>query len=205
MSEVVTLVAELRENLGTGPTRALRRKGLVPCIIYGSGKKPLAISIIEKDITKHYRKSNFSSSVIQLEIGEKKHKVLPKDIDLHPITDIVRHVDFIYLDSKEQQVLIPLVYEGKDRAVGIKRGGFFNIVKRHISLMCPSSNIPKNIIIDVSNMFIGQSIKAGSINLPEGCNLVDKKDLVIASITGRGSKADAEEVAAEAAVAPAAK
>ena len=104
MSEALELAAEMRQEFGTGPARELRRSGKVPAIIYGKGKDALAISIEEKEITKHYRKSGFISTVINIKIGTKAHKVLPKAVELHPITDIVRHVDFVYLDNKSQRM-----------------------------------------------------------------------------------------------------
>jgi large subunit ribosomal protein L25 len=103
----------------------------------------------------------------------------------------VRHVDFIYLNSDIQKVEIPIVYEGKDRAIGVKRGGFFNIIKRTLLVLCPVNNIPKNIVIDVRNIYVGQSIRAANINLPPLCELVDKSNPIIASIIGnRGGKAE---------------
>lgn len=190
MNEMLALSGEMREYFGTGAARALRRTDMVPAIVYGPGKKTLSISIEEKEITKYYRKPNFISTIIQLEIGEKKHKVMPKIVELHPITDVVRHVDFIFLDNKHQKMELPIIYEGKERSIGVKRGGFFNIVKRTLTIMAPSNNIPKNVIIDVSNMYIGQSIKADSIKLPEGCKLLNNSNQVIASIIGRGGKGD---------------
>lgn len=199
MSDMVTLIAELRETLGTGQARALRRNGMIPATLYGTGKKPISIALVEKDVTKLYRKHGFTSTVIQLEIGEKKHKVLPKAIQLHPITDLANHVDFVYLDSKVQRVSVPVVFEGKERSIGVKRGGFFNIIFRQIELLCPSHDIPKNITIDVSYMSAGMSLRASKLNLPEGCSLVSKKDFVLASITGRAGKAEAAEEATPAA------
>ncbi|MDR0329317.1 MAG: 50S ribosomal protein L25, partial [Rickettsia sp.] len=84
------------------------------------------------------------------------------------------------------------------RALGVKRGGFFNIIKRTITLLCDVNNIPKNINIDVTNMHIGQSLKAKSIKLPEGVQLASKNDFIIATIIGRkGSKSEGEEAATE--------
>lgn len=198
MSEALELAAEMRQEFGTGPSRELRRKGKVPAIIYGKGKAALAISVEEKEITKHYRKSGFISTVIDIKLGAKTHKVLPKAVELHPITDIVRHVDFVFLDKKVQRMEVPIVYEGKERALGVKRGGFFNIIKRTITLLCEVNNIPKHINIDVTNMQIGQSLKTSTIKLPEGAVLANKADTVIATIIGRkgGSKAETEEGAA---------
>ena len=198
MSEILELTAELREEFGTGAARALRRQSKVPAIIYGAGKSPLAISIVEKEITKHYKKPGFISTIIQIEIGAKKYKLLPKAVELHPITDIVRHVDFIYLDKKTQKMEVPVVYEGKERALGVKRGGFFNIIKRTVTLICDVNKIPKNITIDVTNVPIAHSIKASSIKLPEGCEFASKDDFIVATIIGRkgGSKTEGEEVVA---------
>lgn len=192
MSEIIKLIASIRQELGTGPARALRKQGMVPAIIYGNGQKPLAIAIIEKDITKLYRKPSFTSTVIQLVIGEQQHNVLPKAIELHPVTDLVRHVDFVNLSLKSQKVAIPIVYEGKERALGVKRGGFFNIVKRTILMICPADNIPKKIVIDVINMYVGQSIRAADLLLPVGCQIVNyQANHIIASIIGsRSGKAD---------------
>lgn len=198
MSELLELAAEMREKFGTGVARELRRKGMVPAIVYGAGKEALAVSIEEKEITKHYRKPGFISTVIQIKVGSKTHKVLPKAVELHPITDIVRHVDFVHLEEKTQRMEVPVVYEGKERALGVKRGGFFNIIKRTITLLCDVNNIPKNINIDVTNMHIGQSLKAKSIKLPEGVQLASKNNFIMATIIGRkGSKSEDEEAATE--------
>ena len=147
MNELLEFVADVRDKFGTGVARDLRRNGLVPAIIYGAGKKPLAISIKETEITKHYRKPSFISTVISLKVGSETHKVLPKAVELHPITDIVRHVDFVYLEKKTQKMQVPVVYEGKERALGVKRGGFFNIIKRTVTLLCDVNNIPKMLIL----------------------------------------------------------
>ena len=187
---MTTLEAEMRDTLGTGSARAARKNGRIPATLYGNDRKPISITVATKDITKLYRKHGFTSTVIQLEIGEKKHKVLPKSTDLNPITDIVQHVDFMYLDSKLQKVDVPIVFDGKDRALGVKRGGFFNIIFRKIPMHCKPDHIPQDIVVDVSHMGIGSSLRASSLTLPNGCSLVAKNDFVIASITGRGSKTD---------------
>ena len=188
MSEVLSLTAEIRDELGTGATRALRRKGMVPATVYGAGKKPLSISIEEKEITKNYRKPQYMSQIIEFEIGGKKHKVLPKAVALHPITDVVYHADFVFLENKMQKLQVPLVYKNKENCIGVKRGGYFNTVKRSLKILCPVENLPRKIEIDVSNKLIGHSIKVTEAQLPEGAKLLEKKDLVIASIIGKKGK-----------------
>jgi large subunit ribosomal protein L25 len=190
MSEMVVIATEAREKLGTGSARSLRRTGMIPVAVYGNDGKTIAVAVQEKEVTKLYRKHGFTSTVIGLNIDGKVHKVLPKAIQLHPVTDIVSHADFVYLAKSTQKVDVPIVFEGKERALGVKRGGFFNIIFRKITLSCPVDSIPQHIIIDVTNMGIGSSIVASKLALPSGCSLATKSNLVIASITGRGGKSD---------------
>lgn len=193
MSEVCTLAAELREELGTGAARLLRKRSRVPATIYGAGKEPLSISIEEKEITKYYRKPQYLSQLFELEIGQKKFKVLPKAIQLHPITDIVSHADFVFLDSKVQKMDVPIVYLNKETCLGVKRGGYFNTVKRFLTLLCPVSNLPRKIEIDVTSMLIGGSLKAKDAPLPEGAKLLENPNFVIASIVGKKGKSEETE------------
>lgn len=201
MNEVVVLRAEKRERLGTGGARELRKRGMVPAIIYGNEKQPLAVAVEGKEITRHYRKSGFISTVIELEVDKAKYKVLPKDVQLHPITDFVDHVDFVFLNEKIQKMEVPVVFEGKEKSIGVKRGGFFNIIKRRLTVTCPVNAIPKNITVDVTNMQVGQSIKVSQLVLPDGCEPVGKPDMLLASIIGNKGKAEADQE--ETAAAPA--
>jgi large subunit ribosomal protein L25 len=204
MSEVLSLTAQMREELGTGASRSLRKSGMVPATIYGAGKEALSIAIEEKEITKYYRKPQYMSQVFQFEIGGKKHKVLPKDIQLNPITDVVSHADFVFLESKMQKMKVPIVYLNSENSVGVKKGGYFNTVRRFLTILCPVENLPRKIDIDAINMTIGRSVKAKEAVLPEGAKLLDNPEFVIASIVGKKGKADAEPEEAAAAAATAA-
>ena len=190
MSEALTLIANLREEVGTGASRALRRKGMVPATIYGAGKQPLSIAIEEKEITKYYKRPQYISQLFEFEIGQKKYKALPQSIDLHPITEIVSHADFMFLEKEVQKMKVPVVYTNKETSIGIKRGGYFNTVKRSLSILCPITDLRRKIEVDVSAMQIGSSIKASSVSLPAGAVLLENPNLVIASIIGKRSKTD---------------
>lgn len=193
MSEALILEAELREQVGTGAARALRRRGMVPATIYGAEKNPISIAVQEKEITKYYRKPQYISQLFEFKVGENKYKVLPKAIQLHPITDIVSHADFVFLDNKMQKLAVPVVYLNKDSCIGIKRGGYFNTVKRSINILCPVAMLPRKIEIDVSAMRIGSTIKAKDLSLPEGASLLEDANFVIASIIGKRGKGEDEE------------
>lgn len=198
MTEIITLAAELRTELGTGASRALRRRGMVPATIYGAGNTPVSIAIEEKEITKYYRRPQYISQVFEFDVAGKKYKVLPKAIQLHPINEIVNHADFVFLGDKMQKMDVPVVYANKDNCIGIKRGGYFNTVRRSLSILCPVDNLPRKIEIDVTNMPISTSMKAKQAPLPEGATLLENPEFVIASIIGRkGKTEEAAEGAAE--------
>ena len=104
MTEMTVLAATNREKIGTGSSRSLRRAGTVPATVYGEGGTPLSIIIQEKEITKLYRRHGFTSTVVGIELDGKVIKVLPKAVQLHPITDLVNHVDFVFLAKDIQKV-----------------------------------------------------------------------------------------------------
>jgi large subunit ribosomal protein L25 len=193
-NEARILIAEEREDIGTGAARALRRSHKIPAIIYGAGKETISISIEEKEVLKYYKQPSFSSTVIEIKLGDKVHKVIPQAVQLHPVKDLVRHVDFLFLGERTK-VKVPVIYKNKTTALGVKRGGFFNIVTRKILLDCPSDLIPKNIEIDVAGVRIGHSVKASRLVLPEGVKLAVSDDHILASVTGRGKDDEPDEKA----------
>jgi len=115
--------------------------------------------------------------VIQFEIGQKKCKVLPKSIDLHPTIEIVRHADFVFLENKIQKMEVPVVWANKDTCIGIKRGGYLNIVKRTLTLLCPVDNLLRKIEIDISDMVITTSLMATEVILSKVVQLVGQSSL----------------------------
>ena len=180
------LVAEKRQEAGSGNARSLRKQGKLPAIIYGHSKTPISIIIDENKVNQYYRQPSFTAKVIEIQIGKSVHKVIPHQIQIHPTKDMLRHVDFLFLGNKRQTVQVPIIYKNKMLALGVKRGGFFNIVKRKILLDCPVDVIPPNIEIDVVKLRIGQSIKASMLALPANVKLALPDNLILASVSGRG-------------------
>lgn len=192
MSDIISLQVEIRDNVGTGSARALRKEGRVPATVYGAGKEPLSISLIEKEMTKYYRLPQFITQVFELEIGGKKHKVMPKEVQLHPINENVTHVDFAFLEKDAQKLKVPVVYKNKESCLGVKRGGYFNIIMRQLPLTCPVNALPRKLEIDVTNRPVGSRIKAGDAQLPEGAKLLIDPKFVIATIIGKRGKSTEE-------------
>lgn len=190
MTELLTLAAELRIETGTGASRALRKRGMVPATIYGAKNTPISIAIEEKEITKYYRRPQYISQPIEFEVEKKKYKVLPKAIQLNPITEVVSHADFVFIEDKMQKMQVPVVYANKENCIGIKRGGYFNTVKRSLTILCPVDNLPRKIEVDVTEVPIGSSIQAKVAILPEGAILLENPEFVIASVIGKRGKTD---------------
>lgn len=193
MSEVISLVGEAREVFGTGASRASRREGKIPVVVYGKGKDNILLLLEEKEITKYYRKPQYMSQIFEITYGKEKIRVLPKRIDLHPVTEIARHADFVFVDSKTQVIDMPLVFSNKENCIGIKRGGYFNTVRRFLKISCPVKNLPRKIEIDTTKFPIGLSLKASQVELPEGAKLLDNPNFVIASIIGKKGKSSTDE------------
>ncbi|KJV55449.1 ribosomal protein L25, Ctc-form [Orientia chuto str. Dubai] len=194
MSEILTLVGQLRQDVGTAAARALRRQGKVPGVIYKNGITPIHIFTLEKEVAKLYRRPFFSSTVIQFQADNQTFKVLPKAVQLHPVTELINHIDFILVGTSIQKVKVPISFEGRERSLGIKRGGYLNIVKRYVDLLCPIDKIPQCIKCDIANVLVGASIKISQIKLPEGCTLAKSNaDYVVASIIGKSGKQEKDD------------
>jgi large subunit ribosomal protein L25 len=205
MSEQLTLPAEARERAGKGASRALRRDGRVPAVIYGDKKEPLAVHVEEKRLAKMLSTGHFMNTVVMIDAGGEPHRTLPKDVQFHPVTSRPIHVDFLRIGEHSLvTVAIPVRFDDDEESPGIKRGGVLNIVQHELELVCPASNIPDEIHISLAGLDIGDSIHISQVSLPEGTKAaIDDRDFTVATIVAPSAvKADeAEEAAAAAAAA----
>lgn len=198
MSQVLSLDAETRNESGKSIARSLRREGKLPGIIYGNKQEEVRIATNFREINKLYQKGQFSSHVVDLNVDGKIVKVLPRDLQIHPVTDQLLHVDFQRLEKgKKVRVAVQVVFKNRESSPGIKRGGVLNIVRRDIELLCDADNIPSKLEVNLAGKKIGDSIHISSIALPEGCvPTITDRDFTIATLTGRG-KAEEETVETE--------
>lgn len=189
MSKSYTLKTEVRERVGKGSSRALRRNGFIPAVIYGDKQVPLAISVPYKEIFYKIHAGGFRTTVATIEVGTQKIQVLPKDYQLDPVSDFPMHVDFLRVSAKSVvQVNIPVHFFNEEMAPGIKRGGVLNIVRHEIGCMAPANAIPEAIEIDLSGYSIGDSIHISSVKLPEGVtSVIQDRDFTIATIAAPAS------------------
>jgi large subunit ribosomal protein L25 len=184
MSEALTLAAETRDRAGKGATRALRREGRVPAVVYGGKEPPLGIHVEEKLLTRMLGTGHFTNSVVMIDVGGQQVRTLPKDVAFHPVTDRPLHVDFLRLarDAKVE-VSVPVVFINEESSPGLKRGGVLNIVRHDLELICDADRIPDDITIDIAALDVGDSIHINQITLPEGSeSAITDRDFTIATI-----------------------
>jgi large subunit ribosomal protein L25 len=193
MSEALTLAAEARERAGKGASRALRREGRVPAVVYGGKQEPLGIHVEERALRRLLGTGHFSNSIVMVEVGGKSVRTLPKDVHFDPVTDRPLHVDFLRLakDAKVE-VAVPVVFVNEEASPGLKRGGVLNVVRHELELVCDADKIPNDIAIDVTGLDVGDSIHISHVTLPEGSvSAITDRDFTIATIVApSGLKAE---------------
>ena len=184
MSDALTLPAELRERAGKGASRALRRDGRVPAVVYGGKEEPLAIHVEAKELVRQLNTGHFTNSIVMIEVGGKKLRTLPKDVAWHPVSDRPLHVDFLRLAKDAKiTVAVPVVFTNEDASPGLKKGGVLNVVRHDLELVCESDKIPDEIAIDVAGLDVGDSIHISHVALPEGSvSAITDRDFTIATV-----------------------
>lgn len=203
MSDTLTLPAETRERAGKGASRALRREGRVPAVVYGGNEEPLAVHVEEKLLIKQLGTGHFFNSIVEVEVGGKKLRTLPKDVAFHPVNDRPLHVDFLRVAKNASvHVNVPVVFANEDASPGLKRGGVLNVVRHELDLVCEADKIPEQIEIDVTGFDVGDSIHISNVKLPKGVESgITDRDFTIATIVapsglrseeGDNSKTDAD-------------
>ena len=182
MSNISTLSARARDRVGKGSARAARREGLVPAVIYGDKKDPFSIAIVERDLNK-LLKAGFFSHLIDIEVAGEKHRVLPRDLQQHPVSDRALHVDFLRVSAtSELTVEVPVHFINDEKCRGLRRGGVLNVVRHEIEVYCLADNIPEKIDVDLSGLDIGDSLHISAVKLPEGVRPTIDRDFTIATI-----------------------
>jgi len=195
MSDALTLPAEARERAGKGASRALRREGRVPAVIYGGKEEPTPIHVEARELVRQLNLGHFMNSIVMIEIGGKQVRTLPKDVCLHPVTDRPLHVDFLRLAKDAKiHVAVPVVFVNEDDSPGLKKGGVLNVVRHELELVCESDKIPAEIELNLAGLDIGDSIHISHVTLPEGsASAITDRDFTIATIVAPSAMKQTEE------------
>ncbi|HEU4820062.1 MAG TPA: 50S ribosomal protein L25/general stress protein Ctc [Qipengyuania sp.] len=194
MSDALTLPAEARERAGKGASRHLRREGRVPAVIYGGKEEPQLIHVEAKELVRLLGTGHFMNSIVNLKVGGKNVRTLPKDVALNPVTDRPEHVDFFRLAKNAKvEVQVPVVFINEELAPGLKKGGVLNVVRHELELVCESEKIPSEIEIDVTGKDVGDSIHISDVTLPEGSeSAITDRDFTIATLVAPSALKKAE-------------
>ncbi|MDD3669641.1 MAG: 50S ribosomal protein L25/general stress protein Ctc [Alphaproteobacteria bacterium] len=199
----IQLNAVKREKAGKGASRASRKAGLVPAVIYGDKKPPLMIAIESKVLAAEMGRKGLWTRQFEIDVAGGKHLVLCQDIQKHPVTDRPEHADFLRISKNSVLVLdIPLQFVNDAVCPGIKKGGVLNVVHRTVEVRCKADNIPESFTIDLSSASVGDSFMAFGLTMPDGVQLTAKEDYTIATIvvpTVTEEKAETQASAAPAA------
>ena len=184
MSDQATIEALPREPRGKGGARALRREGRTPAIVYGGGGEPLSISLDYNVMERELGRRGFFARLYDLRVNGNVIRVLPRDVQVDPITDAPLHIDFIrYVAGATLAVSVEVRFEGHEECEGLKRGGVLNIVRHEVELMCPLEAIPEFLVADISECEIGDSIHISHIELPEGVTpTISDRDFTVATL-----------------------
>ncbi len=174
----------IERSKDTGSTYSLLNKGMVPGIIYGKGTEPTKIAFENKVLLKLMHTGAFYSTILDLDIEGKNEKVLPKQLQYHPVTDKLIHFDFLRVQNDTKvTVEVPVEFLNQETCPGLKKGGVLNLVRREVELSCNANNIPDKLQFDLIKSEIGDSIKISNIALPDGvAPTITDRDFVVATV-----------------------
>jgi len=196
--ELIELKANIRNSVGKGQARALRRAEKIPAVLYGPGTEPVLLSVSIKDLEKALKKSTASQALLNLTIlnGENTSRTaMIKELQTHPVSRHYQHIDFYEISmDRKIRVKIPVVVKGKAR--GVEEGGILQIIRRELEILCLPTEIPETIEIDITDLDIGDSIHVKEI--PFEGDIEIQADVNFTVITIVSPKAEVEEVEEEA-------
>ena len=200
MSDALNLPAEARERAGKGASRALRREGRVPAVIYGGKEEPTTIHVEEKLLIKQLMTGHFMNSIVMIELDGKVLRTIPKDVAFHPVNDRPTHVDFLRLAKGSKiEVAVPVVFINEAASPGLKKGGVLNVVRHELELICDADMIPSEIEVDVTGKDVGDSIHISDVTLPAGVeSAITDRDCTIAGLVAPSALKKAEGASASA-------
>ena len=211
MAEQIVIRAEFRELVGKGASRRLRRlQDKVPGILYGGGRDPVALSIPHRELSKAMQEETFFSQILNLEVGDASQACVLRDVQRHPATERVQHIDFLRIrEDVPIQMHVPLHFVNEEQCPGVKLDGgrlAHNLTELEVS--CLPKNLPEFIEVDVAELHVGDSLHLSDVALPEGVSIVAlglgaDHDMPVISVTARRGMAEEEE--AEEVEAPAAE
>jgi large subunit ribosomal protein L25 len=200
MKTELTITAKPRLTRGKNEARRLRVQGLTPAIVYGAGQESVAVAVNPKEVAKILHSGSGFNTIFYLSVDGEHTPVMIVDHQNDPIRDSLLHVDLKRIDlTKPIEVKIPIIVTGEPKGVKLQ-GGLLEVIKREIEIECLPNEIPEHFTVDVTELMIGQNVRAGAIPLAANMTLISPKEQVIAHVIAMRVE-EVEPAAADAATA----
>ena len=195
-TEATVFDCQLRHRAGTGGSRAVRREGWVPAVLYGGEGEPANIKLRYNQVLKAYQTARLIDvlSIIKMDTGEEQ-QVIGRDIQVDPVKDLPMHVDLMRVDERTRvTVNVPVRFTGEEDSPGLNEGGTLNVVRFEIEVEAPATRIPEAFEVDLSEAAVGDVIHVSTIAMPKGVELtVTDRDFTVATVVAPRSLVEAED------------
>ncbi|MFN3669900.1 MAG: 50S ribosomal protein L25/general stress protein Ctc [Brevundimonas sp.] len=207
MAEII-LNVDVRSDVGTGGARAARRAGMVPGVLYGGDKAPVAISVNERDFRKSLYTGKLLGHLVTLKYGEESQPVIARDVQFDPVSDRPLHFDLMRVDEKQTiKIDIPVHFINQDQCEAFRQGGSLEIVRHSVEVKVRADHIPEDLVVDLAGHKLGDTIRWTDLKGTDDVEpTITDRDFVIASIktssaaiSAAADEAQDAEIAAEAA------
>ena len=195
MAEII-LNVDVRENTGTGGARAARRAGMVPGILYGGDKAPVAISVNEKDFRKNLYTGKLLGHLVTLKYGEESQPVIAKDVQFDPVSDRPLHFDLMRVDENATiKIEVQVHFINEDQCKAFRQGGTLEIVRHSVEIMVPANHIPEDLVVDLAGHKLGDTIRWSDVKVPSDVKAtITDRDFVIAAIKTSSAAIAADQI-----------
>jgi large subunit ribosomal protein L25 len=195
MAEII-LNVDVRDGVGTGGARAARRAGMVPGILYGGDKAPVAISVNEKDFRKSLYTGKLLGHLVTLKYGSETQPVIARDVQFDPVSDRPLHFDLMRVDAKQTiKIEVPVHFINEDQCKAFRQGGSLEIVRHSVEISVQADHIPEDLVVDLAGHKLGDTIRFSDIKVPKGVEpTITDRDFVIASIKTSSAAKAADEI-----------
>ena len=204
MASTIELEATARPGTGKGAARQARRDGFIPGVVYGGNEGPQPINIRYNVLLKALKAGKFMQSLIKLDIDGTSETVICRAVQRDVVKDLPAHADFLRLSERSRvELAIPVHFINHAASPGLKRGGVLTVVRSEVELKVVASNIPDELVADLTGLDVNDVIRISDITLPEGAvSVITDRDFMIANISAptvlKAEAAGAEEGAAPA-------
>jgi large subunit ribosomal protein L25 len=182
MRKEFTITAESRDSRGKNEARRLRAKGFMPAVVYGGSTGPLPVAVSPKERTRILNSKTGHNTIFNVNVGDGDTPVMIVDWQYDPIKNALLHVDLKRIDLNQRIVVnVPVITHGEPKGVKVQ-GGLHEIVTREVEIECLPQEIPEHFIVDVSELMIGQSVRAGDIPMSGSMKLLSSSETLVSHV-----------------------